>query len=165
MCLMSPRGPLPLQQTGKGCWDMGRWMSWSPSTHLCSWPCYVYSCFPYFKNIPSIFLFTFVSPFLWPPISRWRISLLPKEIPHYYPTLISPGLFGLSELHHLEKMGWLDTLQGRSAAHVTSSYWGDVDHGQMAERGLEGVYSIVTKGKQFREFKFHLQGRKKMLKQ
>lgn len=47
-----------------------------------------------------------------------------------------------------------------SAVHVTSSYRGDVDHGQMVERGLEGVYCIVTKGKQFREFKFHLQGRK-----
>lgn len=69
-------------------------------------------------------------------------------------------LLGLSELHHLAMVGWLDALQGRSVAHVTSSYWGDVDNGQMCERGLEGVYGIVTKGKQFREFKFHLRGRK-----
>lgn len=55
-----------------------------------------------------------------------------------------------SELHHLTKVGWLDELQGRAAAHVTGSYRSDVDHGQMVERGLEGVYCIVTKGKQFR---------------
>ena len=31
--------------------------------------------------------------------------------------------------------------------------------GRWLKGGLEGVYCIVTKGKQFREFKFHLQGR------
>lgn len=75
--------------------------------------------------------------------------------------LTSQSLFVLAELHHLTKVGWLDTLQGQSTVHVTCSYWGDVDYGQMVERGLEGVYCIVTKGKQFREFKFLFQEKKK----
>lgn len=46
------------------------------------------------------------------------------------------------------------------ALSVTHSYRGNVDHGQMAERESPGVYCIVTKGKQFREFKFHLRWKK-----
>lgn len=55
--------------------------------------------------------------------------------------------------------GWMH-YKADPAAHVTSSYWGDVDHGQTVETRLEGVYCVVTKGKQFREFKFHLRRRK-----
>lgn len=51
------------------------------------------------------------------------------SIEHRNPTLRVYGtvcqlnsLFGLSEPNHLVKVGWLDTLQGRSAAHVTSTY-------------------------------------------
>lgn len=58
----------------------------------------------------------------------------------------------------------MEAQQGQSAAHVTSSYCGDADHAQIVERGLEGVYGIVTKRKQFTELKFHFHGGK-MLKQ
>lgn len=47
------------------------------------------------------------------------------------------------------------------AVCVTHSYQGNVDHGQMEERESPGVYCIVTKGKQFEEFKFHLRWKKK----
>lgn len=70
-------------------------------------------------------------------------------------SLPSEGLLGLAEPQHLPKVAWLDAVQGKVVVYVTSSYWGDVDHGQMLKSGLEGVYSIVNKGKQFKEFRFH----------
>lgn len=134
-------------------------MSGSPSTLL---------MFSFaFSLTSSIFIFhlSFI-PSALPTISRLRTARLSNQV--ISPLAVngtvcrsaSPGLFGPPESHHLSKVGWPGALQGRSAAHVTSSYRGDVDHGQMFGRGLEGVYGIVTKGKQFRGFKFHLQGRK-----
>lgn len=58
----------------------------------------------------------------------------------------------------------MDPQQGQSVAHVTGSYRSDADHAQIVEIGLEGVYGIVTKRKQFTELKFHFRGGK-MLKQ
>lgn len=152
-----------------------RQMSGNPPTHPHHWAHAVYLLFfmPYF--------FTPVSPSFSPHLSKMynqpptnHNHTQAVEIQETPNTAVNgticrvpfPGLFAsLSRTSSVTKVGQLDALQGQSVALVTSSYWGDVDHAQIVERGLEAVYSIVTNGKQFRELKFHSQVRGEMLKQ
>lgn len=130
MCLMSPRGPLQLQQTGKGCWDIGDgWVKVHPPISvfgliLCSLVFLFFFSFltsSVFLLLFFYFYFFFFLPLFHPLLATYfRVEDVsteernpPLRVNGTVCWLTSLGLFGLSELRHLTKVWFLDTLQGR----------------------------------------------------